>query len=75
MVCVWTNLILKYKVVEWCEKILNDYILYDEMITDYIMMIQMGFRFRNQCSMHRFPSEVRKTIHEAILNNTSCDGH
>ena len=73
MVAVWINLVLKYKRVQYCDNILNEYIWYKEKIEHYIQIIEMGSRFRNQCVMHKFPFEVRKSIYNAVLK-ACCNG-
>ena len=74
IVCVWTRLNLKYKNFEYCKNVLNDYILYKENIEGFLQLIEIGSRFRNQCVMHKFLLEVRKTIHDAV-KSAFCDEH
>ena len=74
MVAVWINLVLKYKRVQYCDNILNEYIWYKEKIEHYLQMIEVGSRFRNQCLWHRLPFEVRKKIYDAVVK-AYCDGN
>ena len=74
IVSVWTRLNLKYKTFVYCEKILNYYILYKENIENYLIMIEIGARFRNKCVMHGLPFEVRKKIYDEVVK-ACCDGN
>jgi hypothetical protein len=73
IVILWTRLNIKYKTFDYCEKILNDYILYKQNIENYLIMIEVGARFRNQCIMHIFPLEVQKKVYDTVVK-ACCDG-
>jgi hypothetical protein len=73
IICVWTSLNIKHKTLKYCDNILNEYIVYKENIEDYLKIIEMGSRFRNQCELHKLPLEVRKSIYESV-KMTCCDG-
>ena len=74
MVAVWINLVSKHKMVEYCENILKEYILYKEKIVVYLQLIDLGSRFRNKSFMRRLPFEVRKKIYETVVKRF-CGGH